>query len=187
MAIRHFDEWERRDSDGRRVLEQHVWIGDDPSPAPPARPRRRAADANVGAPGEVRTNAPLPGAPDTPPEREGRQDQQRPEEFAGPHEVGGLPQVRRDQTAEPPTFIDSRSLRVRVSGRDQRGQNWEQLVYGHGGVEAPTDWPQLSPGDAVEKFEAADALRDLAGAAGRNEVAGLGALQRLLRLHYARR
>jgi hypothetical protein len=180
-TLDRMEEWTRRNTDGSRTLEQHIWISDLETPP---RPRRRAADAAAGAEGEVRTNTPLPGDPDTPPEQRGRQDQQQPAEYGGPRETGGLPAAHRGQSAEPPTFIDSRSLRVRVSGRDQRGQNWEQLVYGHGGVEAPTDWPQLSPGDAVEKFEATDALRDLAGAAGRHEVRGLGQLQRLLDLTY---
>jgi hypothetical protein len=176
------EERDRLNADGSRTAELHLWLG---APAPPARPRRRAADASAGAEGEARTNTPLPGDPDTPPERRGRADQQRPGEFAGPKEVGGLPQVRRDQTAEPPTFIDSRSLRV--TGRDQRGRNWEALIYGSSGVEQPGAWPQLSPGDAVEKFEATDALRDLVHAAGANEVRGLGALQRLLDLTYGHR
>jgi hypothetical protein len=178
MAIRHFDEWVRTEPSGRRVLEQHAWIGYDP---PPARPRRRARDASAGAEGEVRTNTPLPGDPDTPPEQRGRQDQQQPAEYGGPPETGGLPAARRGQTAEPPQFIDARSLRI--SGRDQRGQNWQALVYGSSGVEQPSAWPQLSPGNSAP---AGDALRDLVSA-GANEVLGLRQWQKLLDLHYGTR
>jgi hypothetical protein len=173
MAIRFFDEWERRDSNGRRVLEMHAWLGDDPPP--PARPRRRAHDASVGAPGEMKPGAPVPNG-ETPVYR-GSSDPD-----GDVPSTSGLPAASKRQSTEPPQFIDARSLRI--SGRDQRGRNWQALVYGPSGVEQPGVWPQLSPGD----FEpAADALRDFAGSAGRNEVAGLGQLQRLLNLSYARR
>jgi hypothetical protein len=183
------EERDRLNTDGSRTAELHLWFA---APAAPARPRRRAHDANVGAPGEMKPGAPVPNGAQDPPEQRGRQDQYR-----GPATTGGLPAASKTQgaepdlfdqgppppryDAEPPQFIDARSLRI--SGRDQRGRNWQALVYGGANPQQPSAWPQLSPGDLEPT---ADALRDLAGAAGRNEVAGLGQLQKLLDLHYRR-
>jgi hypothetical protein len=181
------EERNRLNADGSRTTELHLWFA---APAAPARPRRRAADASAGAPGELRAGT-VPGG--NPPVYRSSSDPDN-----GAPEVGGLPAASKGQSTEPdpagfdqqpvatqlnpaPEFIDARSLRI--SGRDQRGRNWEAMIYGGSNAQQPRDWPQLSPGDLEP---AADALRDLVSAAPRNEVAGLGQLQKLLDLHYRR-
>jgi hypothetical protein len=175
-TLDRLEEWTRRNTDGSKTHELHLWVGDLEAPA---RPRRRATDAAAGAIGEMPPGRPLPNVgPEEPPEQRGRHNQSR-----GPTVVGGLPEPALTQSAEPPVFIDAQSLRV--SGRDQRGQNWEALISGGSNPHLPRGWPQILP----DEFEnTADmALRDLVTLAGQNEVAGLGQLQKLLNLTYAQR
>jgi hypothetical protein len=117
---------------------------------PGSHPSRRTADAAVGAPGEMAPGRPVPG--------------------------GDPPEVRRDQTAEPPQFVDARSLKI--TGRDQPGQNWEALVFGGSNPQQPGNWPQILPGEMEKTGDRA--ITDLEnGLCGHEHVAGLGALQRL--------
>jgi hypothetical protein len=187
MAIRFFDEWERRNPDGSRTHEMHGWLSFDP----PARPRRRARDAAAGAPNEMAAGKPVPGG--EPPVYRGSSDPE-----GDVPSTGGLPAASKRQGTEPesagefdqtpapaarfdqsPEFVDARSLRL--VGRDQNGNT---KMWGM------TRWmPTEQPDGHLEQTgdDAIMALRDLASAAGRNEILGLGQLQKLLDLHYGTR
>jgi hypothetical protein len=118
---------------------------------------------------------PIPNSdPEGPPERRGRGDQQQPEEFSGLPAVRGLPGVRRDQTAEPPVFVDARSLRI--VGRDQRGKEMFGMTR---------RLPQSQPDGHLE--QTGDRLYDLVEGFANNHVSVLGRYQQMLDQHYRAR
>jgi hypothetical protein len=197
MPINFWDEWDRQNPDGSTTTEFHAWV----SEAPARPPRSRTSDASAGAVGEWHGGTPLPGLPQDPPEYRGRQ------EPSGPRETGGLPAASRGQGGEPtpqfdepqmpvgttlnpdeeaeermhqqngePMFVDARSLKI--TGRDQRGENWEALVFNRSGVQAPSGWPQ-SIGDQLYAMQ--DAFAD------NSHVHTLGRYQAMLDRHYGAR
>jgi hypothetical protein len=158
-----------RDAAPRPAL--HLWL-------PGSHPSHRTHDASAGnVPGELKPGTVPAGGPQEPPELGGRPDQ-----YSGPRETGGLPVARAQQSSEPPVFVDARSLKI--IGRDQRGENWEALVFGRSGVqEPPGGWPQLmapnATGDTLYRLE--NAFDD------NSHVQTLGRYQAMLDRHYARR
>jgi hypothetical protein len=77
-TLDRMEEWTRRNTDGSKTHELHLWVSDLETPA---RPRHRARDAAAGAIGEVTPGRPIPNGAQDPPEQRGRGDQQQPEEF----------------------------------------------------------------------------------------------------------
>jgi hypothetical protein len=166
----------------------HLWLSG-------SHPSHRAADANANAPGEMAPGRPVPGG--EPPIYRGPFDPN------GGASSGGLPAVTRGQGGEPapqfdqpqmppgtmlnpdeeaeermhePTYVDARSLKI--TGRDQRGENWEALVFNRSGVQAPSGWPQ-SIGDQLYAMQ--DAFAD------NSHVHTLGRYQAMLDRHYGAR
>jgi hypothetical protein len=137
-------------SDGR--VEVHILLSDPP----PSRGRRARvvrdtmmgggsphdpdldADAGAGAPGELPPGMAPPGAPSDPEELTGGDGERAPTS-------GGLPEVRRGQTAEPELFVDARSLRI--AGRDQNGRMWQSAVYGSSNPQSQP-WSSSRIGDS---------------------------------------
>ena len=199
MTIRHFDEWDRKNTGGSTTRETHVWIGDNP----PAPARSRTHDAAAGAIGEWQAGSPFPGGPQDPPQYGGRQDQ-----FPGPTTTGGLPEASKNQGGEPapqfdqpppgtqlnpdeeaemrarnngePMYVDARSLRI--SGRDQNGKMWNSHIWGPGG-EQEYGGPKVEP----DMARAGDRALRYLEVRENEHVAGLAAFQRALNAHYARR
>jgi hypothetical protein len=100
-------------------------------------PNLDSEDAVAGVSGERNfATDPPRGSPDDPPLLRGETGERAPT-------IGGLPMPTKDPTAEPPNFIDSRSLRI--VGRDERGRLFEAAVFG-GADPQSQSWARI--GDA---------------------------------------
>jgi hypothetical protein len=143
------------------------WDGDIEEPDTDRAPRFRRRDATANAPEEMIPGRSPPGGGPYDPDELGGEDNGEEARTSG-----GLPVARLDQTAEPPVFVDTRSLRVR--GRDQNGKLFEAAVWGPNGQGQP--WNRIGDQRAGLLVGYAD-----------DHIRALGTYQRLLNAHYARR